>query len=158
MTLTPEQMEFAEDTFVPVCLMGKVDQQVFSAFLMILEHCEVADPRSKIQHWIDNTKQKVANELNLPLPEVEFLQVDLDMTRTPMTLEAAFLALWRVLRSVEEIRGCLLLRRLMIAMLGWQRQSELIGEWNRDDEGEQNPAENEVEQNQENDTRPPGCL
>jgi hypothetical protein len=113
--------------FRNLCLRGDFDEETINAFMKVLESDQEGRATQVAREYLEQTKAEAMQALESE--NVDFLDIEFPDQSTFEDIEEAYFILWDKAQSASCVQGMAAVRLSMMAVLGQDRQSELIGLW-----------------------------
>jgi hypothetical protein len=113
--------------FRNLCLRGDFDEETINAYMKVLETNQKGNAPETAREYLKQTKAEAMEALESE--NVDFLDIEFPEHSTIADIEGAYSILWDKAQSADCIQSMATVRLSMMAVLGQDRQSELIGLW-----------------------------
>ena len=121
---------YLKDLFSLWIAGGDIDPDMLSAFDSILRIAGYEEPRQTMQSWVEFAKERVSNALGEPTSELDFLDIDLSIELDQLDVEASFFFLYKLSHKQREPSIIARVRLALIALVGEEKQKQLVKEFN----------------------------
>lgn len=121
---------YLKELFVNITISGHLTPPVLSAFKCVLAADGFERPLATMASWIEDAKIVAAEDMGMLPTKFDYLEVDLNVKLSSLSLEDGFFVLWEEMVRNQEPSDMAKMRLALISLVGESRQRELIGKWN----------------------------
>lgn len=133
---TDELFSWLQKLFISWTCSGFLKQDsennkyALAAFGELLEKAGIDSVDYTLHEWLEEAKKVVAQSLGMPRSQMDWLEFDITGPFEDLSIEDSFFRLWKAVKTERDASNMATVRLAMVAILGEERQQELIGEWN----------------------------